>query len=338
MRVGLTYDLREDSLAEAGHGLSEREVAEFDRADTIEALEGAIRAAGFETERIGSASRLMERLVRGDRWDLVFNIAESRRGFGRESLVPAVLEHHAIPYTFSDPLTCAVTLHKGTAKRILRDCSIPTPEFAVVASAEDIHTVRLPYPLFAKPVAEGSSKGVEARSRARNPAELERVCMELIERYRQPALVEVFLPGREFTVGVLGTGSMARVAAVMEVSLREGAEAEIYTYANKEECETRVRYSLATGAIAEEAERLALETWRALGCRDGGRVDVRADGAGRLLVLEVNPLPGLHPEHSDLPIMVGLAGGSYESLIGEILRSAMERVETGSGKRAPCAS
>jgi D-alanine-D-alanine ligase len=333
MRIGLTYDLRDDYLAE---GWPLDQAAEFDRADTVDAIEAAIRAAGHTTERIGHARALMARLLRGERWGLVFNFAEGTHGYGRESLVPALLDAFEIPYTFSDPLVCAVTLHKATAKRILRDHGVPTPDFALVERAQDAAGVDLPFPLFAKPVAEGSSKGVTTRSRANNRADLLAVCRDLIERYNQPALVETYLPGREFTVGVLGTGPRARAVGALEVVLREGADPGDYTLTNKEECESLVTYHVEPGPIGREACDLALRAWRALGCRDGGRVDVRADAAGRLQVIELNPLPGLHPQHSDLPIMCGLVGVSHDALIAAVLGSAMERLRT--PEPAPCAS
>jgi D-alanine-D-alanine ligase len=333
MRVGLVYDLRDDYLAE---GWPEDLTAEFDRADTIDALEGAIRALGHEVDRVGRATALMERLLRGDRWDVVFSISEGVAGFGRESLVPALLDHFGVPYVFSDPLVCAMTLHKGAAKHVMRDHGVPTPDFVVLERAEDARSVRLPFPLFAKPVAEGSSKGVELRSKAKSHAELESACASLIERFRQPAIVETFLPGREFTVGVVGTGAEATAVGVMEVALTASAEPEIYSYTNKEEWEGRVEYTLAGGAIAREAEAVALAAWRALGCRDGGRVDVRADASGRLNVLEINPLPGLSPKRSDLPIMCRLGGMPFEELIGRIMASALRRTAPRQAG-APCA-
>ncbi len=333
MRIGLTYDLRDDYLAE---GWPLDQAAEFDRADTVDAVESALRATGAQTDRIGHARALMGRLLRGDRWDLVFNFAEGTRGYGRESLVPALLDAFGIPYTFSDPLVCAVTLHKATAKRLLRDQGVPTPDFALVEGAEDGARVDLPFPLFAKPVAEGSSKGVTTRSRANNRAELLAVCRDLIDRYNQPTLVEAYLPGREFTVGVLGTGARARAVAALEVVLRKGADPGDYTFANKEDCETLVDYRVEHGPLGREACDLALRAWRVLGCRDAGRVDVRADASGRLQVIELNPLPGLHPQHSDLPILCGLVGMSHQALIASILTSAMERMEA--PEFTPCAS
>ncbi len=322
MRVGLTYDLRQDYLA-AGHGLEE--TAEFDSIETIEAIEGALRRYGLAPDRIGNLRQLVARLAAGERWDFVFNIAEGMRGIGREAQVPALLDAYGIPYSFSDPLVMALTLHKGMAKHVVRDRGVPTAPFAVVEDMADLAAVDLPFPLFAKPVAEGTGKGVTPASRIASPAALRRVCRRLLSRYRQPVLIETFLPGREFTVGVIGTGVAATPVAVMEVVLTERAEAGVYSYVNKEECDARVRYHLADDAEAREAARVALAAWRALGCRDGGRVDVRSDAAGRPQFLEVNPLAGLHPEHSDLPILSRLAGLSYDELIGRILDSAFRR-------------
>jgi len=326
MLIGLTYDLRQDYLSE---GYSEEETAEFDRPDTIEAIENALRELGHETDRIGRVTSLVERLSRGDRWDLVYNIAEGFRGIGREAQVPALLDAYDIPYTYSDPLVCALSLHKGMTKRIVRDLGLPTPGFAEVSCPADIEKVELRYPLFAKPIAEGTSKGITGRSKIENPSQLRDVCRHLLHEFKQPVLVEEFLPGREFTVGIVGTGDDAEVVAVMEVALLSTAEQGVYTYLNKEQCEERVKYTLARGAIADEAAALALGVWRGLNCRDGGRVDVRADAQGRLSFIEVNPLPGIHPEHSDLPIMATLVGWTYRQLIDRIVSSAIKRVRPG---------
>lgn len=325
MHIGLTYDLRDDYRK---LGFDEQQVAEFDRADTIDAIEREVQRLGHTTDRIGHVKALIARLTAGDRWDLVFNIAEgmSSSGIGREAQVPVLLDLYGIPYVFSDPLVCCLTLDKAACKRIVRDLGLPTPDFAVVRSVSDIAAIDLPFPLFAKPVAEGSSKGVTGQSKIRSRQELEAVCRSLLDRYRQPVLVETFLPGREFTVGLVGTGDDAEAVAAMEVHLLPGAEAEVYTYQNKENCEELVKYTLAEGPIAREACELALAAWRGLGCRDGGRVDVRADAAGRLNFIEVNVLPGLHPEHSDLPILSALRGLSFSDLIRRILASAAQRV------------
>jgi D-alanine-D-alanine ligase len=325
VRIGLTYDLKDDYLT---LGYSEQEVAEFDSPATIAAIETALRELGHEVERVGHVRALAERLVAGWRCDLVFNIAEGRAGFGRESQVPALLEAYGIPYTFSDPLVCALTLHKGMAKHVARGCGVPTPSFVLVATPEEAAAVTLPLPLFVKPVAEGSSKGVTARSLVKTRAALVEMCAELLQRYRQPVLVEEFLSGREFTVGILGAGATARAIATLEVMLRDGADAAGYSYRNKTEWQNLVDYRLlAAGSLREEVEGVALATWRCLGCRDAGRVDVRLDGAGRAQMLEVNPLAGLSPGYSDLPIMAELAGIDYRTLIGEILKCAQARLD-----------
>ncbi len=323
MNIGLTYDLREEYLAE---GYGEEETAEFDRPDTIAAIEEALAANGHASDRIGHIRHLAARLVAGERWDLVFNIAEGLRGFGREAQVPALLEAWDIPYTFSDPLVLALSLHKGLTKRVIRDLGLPTPDFTVVEKAADLDRLSLPYPLFAKPVAEGTGKGVTPASRIGEAGQLAAIVTELLEKYRQPVLVETFLPGREFTVGIIGTGGRAFSPGVVEVRLRDRAERDVYSYVNKELCEELVDYVLVHDSQAVEARELALAAWRGLGCRDAGRVDLRADAGGRLHFLEVNPLAGLHPHHSDLPIICTQAGIGYHDLIRMIVESASERI------------
>jgi D-alanine-D-alanine ligase len=323
MRIGLTFDLREDYLAS---GFGEEETAEFDASETIAELEAALRSLGHEPERIGHLDRLLGRLAAGERWPLVFNIAEGLYGFGREAQVPAVLDAYRIPYVFSDPLVLALTLHKGMAKHVARDCGVPTPAFAVVAEPADVAAVELPYPLFVKPVAEGTGKGIGAASKVSAPAELASVCRTLLARFDQPVLVETFLPGREFTVGIVGTGRAARSLGVMEVRLGSKAEGEAYTYENKEHYEDRVDYRLVRGDLARRVNAVALAAWRCLGCRDGGRVDLRMDADGVPNFLEVNPLAGLNPVRSDLVILARLAGIGHEALIGRILDSALERI------------
>jgi D-alanine-D-alanine ligase len=322
MRVGLTYDLRDDYLA-AGYG--EEETAEFDPPGTIDAIDDALRALGHATERIGNLRQLVDRLAAGERWDLVFNTAEGLAGFGREAQVPALLEAYDVACTFSDPLVSALTLHKGMAKRVLRDLGIPTPEFRMVESIDDARRVDLPWPVFAKPVAEGTAKGIDGGSRIASREALVRRCRELLAAYRQPVLVEPFLPGREFTVGLLGTGEEAEAVGTLEIGLLEGADLHAYTYLNKERCEDRCRFELAGRADAEPLEALALRAWRGIGGRDAGRIDLRLDAAGRPQVLEINVLPGLHPTHSDLPMICTAVGISHAELIRRIVESAARR-------------
>ncbi len=323
MRIGITYDLREDYIA---LGLGDEETAEFDRPDTIEAIESALQDLGFETDRIGNIKSLATRLVAGDRWDMVFNIAEGLRGFGREAQVPALLDAYNIPYTFSDALVLALTLHKGMTKRVIRDLGIPTPDFSLVETVTDCDEVRLPFPVFAKPVAEGTGKGINTASKIRTKQELSSVCERLLNDFNQPVLVEAFMPGREFTVGIVGTGKAARAIGCIEVLLRKEAEPEAYSYWNKKKYEELVEYLLVEDEMADRAIEVAMAAWRGLGCRDGGRVDLRADGKGVPQFLEVNPLAGLHPVVSDLPILCTLKGMAYRDLISMIIESTLARI------------
>ena len=324
MRVGLTYDLRSDYL-KAGYSLEE--TAEFDKEDTIDGLERAIAAHGHQVDRIGHVKALVARLANGDRWDLVFNIAEGMRGIAREAQVPALLEAYDIPCTFADAGVLTLCLHKGYTKAVLQAAGVATAPFAVVEREADIARVALPYPLFVKPVAEGTGKGITPRSIVKSEKDLRPTVLALLKEHGQPVLVEPYLNGREFTVGLLGSGASARTVAAMEIHLGDKAEPGLYSLSNKENYEDRVTYTIATDALAREAERVALAAWVALGCRDAGRADLRAGSDGRVYFLEVNPLAGINEKTSDLPIMWRMLGRKYEDLIGIILDEAMGRVK-----------
>ncbi|HEY9114282.1 MAG TPA: hypothetical protein VIN10_06250 [Bacteroidales bacterium] len=324
MKIGFTFDLRSEYLK---MGFSEEETAEFDRESTIEAIEKTLQDLNFEVDRIGHVKQLVERLHKGDRWDLVFNICEGMYGIAREAQVPALLDAYNIPYVFSSPLVLALTLDKGMTKRVIRDAGIATPDFFVVTKPGDISKVVLPFPLFAKPVAEGTGKGIDSKSIVKNAAELKSTCLNLLATFKQPVIVETYMSGREFTVGVVGSGENARSTGGMEIVLRENAEQGVYSYTNKEECEQYTDYVATAGEDKVKCEQLALEAFRVLGCEDGGRVDIRYDAAGNPNFLEINPLPGLHPEHSDLPILSALNGISYPELMKMIMDSAVLKVK-----------
>ncbi|MFN6564600.1 MAG: D-alanine--D-alanine ligase [Nostoc sp. ChiSLP01] len=324
--IGLCYDLKADYLKA---GFSADEVMEFDDEETIIGLENALFELGHQAERIGNGRELALRLAKGDRWNLVFNIAEGLKGRSREAQVPAVCELFAQPYTFSDPLTCALTLDKALAKRIIRDRGLPTASFEVVNSTAQAQAVSLPLPLFLKPVAEGSSKGVTGRSFVKEREQLVTTYELLRKQFQQPVLVETFLPGRELTVGIIGNGSDSRVVGVMEVIFTDQAETSAYTTLNKDEYLERVSYRLLVDAepLAAQARQLALDVYHTLDCHDAARVDMRCDANGVLQFLEINPLPGLHHIRSDLPIMGRLAGVSYTEIIATIVESAWRRYE-----------
>ncbi|MBU0728162.1 MAG: D-alanine--D-alanine ligase [Proteobacteria bacterium] len=324
--IGLVYDLRSAYLAE---GYSEQDVAEFDSESTIDALEQAINANGYQVSRIGHGRQLNQRLINGERWDLVFSIAEGLKGRSREAQVPALLEMYGQPYVFSDPLTCAVTLDKYVAKKIILADGLATPAAALIHSKDDLREFRLPFPVFAKPVAEGTGKGISSRSRIDTIDALHNVAGQLLEDFPgQPVLVEAYLPGREFTTGILGTGHKARILGTLEVCIKDNAPAADYSYEVKELCEDFVDYVpvVKGDSLIDAVEALALASYRSLECRDTGRVDIRLDAAGTPCFIEINPLPGLHPHHSDLPMIATAMGMNYNDLIGGIIASAFDRV------------
>ncbi|TFG50011.1 MAG: ATP-grasp domain-containing protein [Candidatus Brocadiia bacterium] len=321
--IGLTYDLRRDYLAQ---GYLEEEVAEFDSDETITFLEETIQCLGYKTDRIGSAKALCSRLVAGDKWDLVFNIAEGISGRFRESQVPAMLDIYGIKYTFSDPLVCAITLDKSITKQLISYSRLPTPRFKVINETSDLSEVCLEYPLFAKPLAEGTGKGIDHNSRIKSAKELSEVCEYPLDRYSQPVLVEEFLPGREFTAAVLGNGPDAYVLGIMEIKLPYDKKGAIYSYVAKEECEKLVNYCpCPKGLLYDKIAKLALDSYRVLQCRDAARVDIRCDGKEEPCFLEINPLPGLHPSHSDLPMIATQEGMPYCKLLNSIITSAFSR-------------
>ena len=313
------------------------EFAEWDVPSTIDAVESALRPLG-EVVRLEAVGDFAERL-RHARPDIVFNIAEGRHGPNRESHVPAICEFLEIPYTASDPFTLALCLDKARAKEALSARGVRTAPWVLVQEHGDLERAAraLPFPVFAKPVHEGSSKGITERCLCRTRLELEETGRFLLERYRQPVIVERYLAGDEFTAAVLGNGAEARVLPLIRMnfaSLPSGA-LPIYGFEAKwvwdgdgttldlYECPARIDARLHT-----ELERLTLAAFRATGCRDWARVDLRLDDAGVPHVVEINPLPGILPDPADnscLPMAARTAGLSYDGLIQTALRLGAER-------------
>ena len=307
MRIGLTYNLKPA-------GAEGDQFEEFDSVETIEALESAIRAAGHEPVRLGWGLEMLDALRR-EPVEGVFNIAEGVGGRGRESQVPAVLEMLGIPCTGSDALAIALTLDKALAKIVAKASGIATPQWLVTTGTGKIKGASS-FPLFVKPAGEGSSMGITDRSICRNEAEVE----EAIERLSKygPVLIEEFLPGDEFTVGIIG----GDVLGVMQVLPRGDDKDFIYSLDVKRDYLNRVDYRLVE---APDVADVALQVWRAFGLRDVARIDVRRDRNGVANFVEVNPLPGVHPINSDLVILARLAGISHSDLIGRIIGAAIKR-------------
>jgi len=305
---------------------------EWDSEETISFIEEAVRSLGHEVVRLGGGREILRRAARnGLGVDLVFNVCEGRDGRSREAQVPAILELLEVPYTGSDPLTLAVSLDKGTAKRLLRDRGVPTPDFAVFSSAEEAAGQRLRYPLFVKPLHEGTGKGIAPDSVVRTERDLRDRVASIVRAYRQPALAEEYLPGREFTVGVLGNDP-PRALGTMEVVVTDPAEAGIYSSSSKADWPRKVLYRHngdVEPAMRAAAEKAAVAAYEALDCRDFGRIDLRCDAAGAPNVLEVNPLAGLSPVDSDLCFIARESGLPYRALIASILEEACRRTGVG---------
>lgn len=327
MIIGITYDLKKDYLE---MGFSKEEIAEFDSEETIDAIAESLGFMGHDVVRIGNIYELTERLMRGERWDMVFNIAEGLYGRSREAQIPSLLEAYNIPYTFSDPLTLSICLDKEMAKRIVRDACVLTADFFTIRGLEDIDELDntdIKFPVIAKPISEGTGKGISKDSVIHDKKHLRQQVMGLLSRYRQPVLIERFLSGREYTAGIIGTSRDARVIGILEVRLRRNAEPMVYSYINKEFYKENVDYTLIKDRrIIERVSKIALESYNVLGCRDAGRVDLREDDDGNIYFLEMNPLAGLHPIHSDLPIICSKIGMPYSELIGAIIESASKRL------------
>jgi D-alanine-D-alanine ligase len=321
--IGLTYDLKDDYIKK---GYKKELVAELDNIETINAIDNALKTYGYNTIRIGNVFDLVEFLDLGKRVDLVFNICEGLFGPSRESQVPSLLEAYGIDCVFSNSLVLTTSLNKAIAKTIVDSKSVPTPKFQVINSEDEINSVNLNYPLFLKPLYGGTGIGISGNSVVNNDNELRVEAIHQLKNYNQPILAETFLDGREFTVGIIGQGDSAKAIATMEIIIDKNSDNGIYSYKSKSEYLDYVKYHLADDLDSKKCEEVALGAWRALDCRDGGRVDLKMDSMGNVYFLEVNPLAGLNPVDSDLPILCKLKGKSYQDLINSIMDSANLRI------------
>ncbi len=319
MKIGLTFDLRSWYL---DCGYSMEDTAEFDKQETVDAIDTALQKMGFETEPVGNCFQLIEALASGKRWDLVFNIAEGLYGDGRESVVPAILDQYRIPYVFSGPVIMGISLNKHLTRLIVSAAGIPVSPGMLISELKDIEKCKLEYPLFIKPVSEGTGKGITDKSLINSPAELKQMVEWILTRFNQPALVEEYLPGREFTVGIIGSGDEAIAIGGMEIECKDNLP---YSVEFKENYQEFCKYIPMAKDFTQECKIVALNVWKAMGGVDGGRVDVKADRNGRICFMEVNPLAGLHPVHSDLPILSRMTGIDYQTLMEMIMKSTLKR-------------
>jgi len=320
LRIALTYNLKR---IDARRDDAE---AEYDSPKTVAALARAIAAGGHRVVRIEADARLPARLARAG-VDLVFNIAEGRSGRSREAHVPALCELLGIPYTGSDPAALCATLDKAMGKRILRDGGVPTPDFFVCETGHEPLPRGWRFPSIVKPNLEGTSKGITGASVVDDEASLRRRCRRMIRRYRQPALVERYVAGREFTVGIVGWPRPVVFPPMEVVFLRSGPRT-VYEYSLKQDWEGKLEYvcpARIPRPLADEIRRRALEAFHLFGCRDVARVDFRVDARGRPWVIELNPLPGLTPGYSDLVLNAAAVGVGYDELVARILAGGLRR-------------
>lgn len=325
MNIGITFDLKDS--APAAPGTPDDHQEEFDSPATIEALAAVLRGLGHQVALLGDGPEMVRKVLAAPP-DFVFNFAEGTgTSRSREARVPALLELLGIPHTGSDPLTMAVTLDKDMAKRLVASAGVTVPPSLLIhPGATPPADAKLRYPVVVKPAWEGSSKGIRQRCLVREPAELPGVLQDLHRDHPQPALVEEYIQGPEVTVGLVGNGP-PHLLGIMEVCLKQPTEHFVYSLEIKRDYRRLIDYhcpARLSAPVLEAVERAARTAWDALSCRDVARMDFRIrDGVPYFL--EINPLPGLNPDDSDLVIMAGLVGWSYERLIAAILQAALQR-------------
>lgn len=334
LRVGFTYNVKR---VKPTVDASEDSEAEYDSPATLQAIREAIASWGHEVIDL-EANQELPSVLASTPVDIVFNIAEGFKGRNRESQVPAMLELLDIPYTGSDPATLSLALDKALAKRIVSQAGIHTPSFQLMHTGKErLNKDFTGFPLMVKPVAEGSSKGVVSKSVCNSEAELREVVREIVGKYQQPALIEEYIGGREFTVGLLGE-RRPRVLPPMEIVFLDKEEkTPVYSFQHKLDWNDRIRYDAPAKiepALLEKLRAAARGSFMALGCRDVARIDFRMDDKGRIFFIECNPLPGLTPDWSDLVLCAKGAGMDYRTLIGEIMAPAIRRYKEREARRA----
>jgi D-alanine-D-alanine ligase len=336
-KVAVLANIKDESQPKP-EGVPADAFADFDHVETIDHIRAAIEADGHQTTFIAGDAELPFAL-RQFKPDLCFNIAEGLGGDAREAQVPAILEMLKIPYTGSRVLTNGISLDKTLTKRIWRDRRLPVAPFQEFIVGDEPLRPDLSFPLFVKPAREGTGMGVDTKAILRNETELRERVRYIIDSYQQPALVETFLPGREFTVGVLGRGDAKLYSRhpewyekdgfhrfpVLELDNTRSVTPHVYSQAAKAKDvgEKGAPGYLCPADIEPELEKklkyFALRAHLLLGALDVSRTDIRLDAQGSPRLIEINTLPGLTPGYSDLCLQAEAEGISYTDLILEIL-------------------
>jgi D-alanine-D-alanine ligase len=328
MKIGLAYDLKESVIHTSG--CPEDALEEYDSPETVEALVAALETLGHSVVKLGGGREFIANILQNN-IDFVFNISE---GLGnqrsREAQVPAILEMLGIPYSGSDPQCLAICLDKALTKSLVATAGVRTPKWQLITDYRQLKEIPRDgslLPAFVKPAYEGSSKGIRLGSRAETETQITEVATELLERYRQPVIVEEFIAGDEVTVGIIGN-SPAKVLGIMRVVAKNSSPYFIYSLEVKREWEQLVDYecpALLETDILDEIASSSLKVFNVLGCRDFARLDFKLNLEGVPYFLEINPLAGLNPKSSDLSIMAYKLGWTYQALITAILNAALQR-------------
>jgi D-alanine-D-alanine ligase len=328
VRIGLTYNLKTDISGFPGPFLPEDAAEELDHPETIEAIRSVLVHEGHEVFPLGGTIEVIEK-IKEENIEFVFNIAEGFQGRSREAHIPALLELLGTPYSGSDPLALALTLDKALTKRIAISLSIPTPAFWVLNHRSDLQEIPDRFPLFVKPLCQGSSIGIRKSSRAMDRFQLENEVERLFKQYdRESILVEEYIPGRELTLGILGNEA-PEVLGVMEIAFKDRTKNDFsYSLEVKRNWKDEVAYYCPAEidlVIDQELKNAACRLFKTLGLRDLARFDFRVTPEGKFYFLEVNPLPGLSPESGDFVILSAKMGIPYPTLILRILQAAFSR-------------
>ncbi len=347
LNVGLTFNVKPDDEVLSGesfaHSLntdvqtqtSMDTYAEWDSWETINALKHALEL--YNNVFLFEANEEAYIKLKETKPDIVFNVTEGFNGISREAQIPAMLDLLNIPYTGSDPLTLATCLDKARTKEILSYHKIPNSKFTKAKNIAELNIYELSYPLIVKPISEGSSKGIYSSSFVTNKEELLNEVNRVINIYKQTALIEEYLPGREFTVALLGNGDEAEILPIVELNYEDFPDdlAHIYSYEAKwliDTIDNPLKAFTCPAKISESLERIikrtALQTFEILNCKDWGRIDLRLDSDGIPNVIEINPLPGILPdprENSSFPKAAYAHGLTYDEMINKVLYTSAKR-------------
>ncbi len=328
MRIGLAYDLKEAVLSESDQ--PEDALEEYDSPETVEAIAAALETEGHSVVKLGGGGEFVTNIIH-NKVDFVFNISEGLGNYrSREAQVPSILEMLDIPYSGSDPQCLTICLDKPLTKTLVARAGVRTPGWQVITNISQLNQIiwdDFPFPVFIKPAYEGSSKGIRLGSRTETVAQTFQVTAELLECYQQPVMVEEFIAGDEVTVGILGN-SPATVLGIMRVLPKKRSDYFIYSLEVKREWEQLVEYECPAQlekGILQQVTNSSLKVFEILGCRDFARIDFKLSPEGLPYFLEINPLAGLNPRSSDLPIMAYKLGWTYQALISAILNAAVQR-------------